>query len=164
MNRAEVSWTLCFYPSIAQHFSLRAFSRSNTTTWLVNRGAFCFSVAGGKLLVHTAVCDFWCCGVVFFYSGWGFVSGSAGLVFQNKTNPEMLLYVEEGLLLLLGGLGEGYHGYSSLPHGKWSSQYIYTSLKPLLKTDDCSFRAQWISINILDCSNWLCAIVMMEIQ
>lgn len=46
------------------------------------------------------------------------MSGSAGLVFQNKTNPEMLLYVEEGLLLLLGGLGEGYHGYSSLPHGK----------------------------------------------
>lgn len=34
-----------------------------------------FSVAGGKLLVHTAVCDFWCCGVVLFYSGWGFVAG-----------------------------------------------------------------------------------------
>lgn len=30
--------------------------------------------------------------------------GSAGPVFQNKTYPEMLLYVEEGLfLLLLGG-------------------------------------------------------------
>lgn len=48
----------------------RAFSRPNTTTWLVNRGALCLSVAGGKLLVHTAVC-----GVVFFYSGSGFVSG-----------------------------------------------------------------------------------------
>lgn len=58
----------------------------------------------------------------------------------------------------------GSGGRDAVPHGKWSSQYIYTSFKPLLKTDDCSFRAQWISINILNCSNWLCAIVMMEIQ
>ncbi len=32
--------------------------------------------------------------------------------------PEMLLYEEEGLSFLLGGIREGCHGYSSLPHGK----------------------------------------------
>lgn len=51
-------WTLCF----TQLFLLGAFS--NTTTrkpW-----SFCLSVAGGKLLV----CDFWCCGVVFFNRGY----------------------------------------------------------------------------------------------
>lgn len=45
-----------------------------------------------KLLVHTAVCDFWCCGVVFFYSGlgWGMCRGGGGgrrvFFFQKKNN------------------------------------------------------------------------------
>lgn len=78
---------------------------SKTTTRLVNRGAFCFSVAGGKLLVHTAVCDV--CGVVFLYSGRG------GGRLQN--NPEMLLYVEESLFCCCR-VGSG--GRDAVPHGK----------------------------------------------
>lgn len=41
---------------------------------------------------------------------------------------------------------------------------INTFIKPLLKTDDCSCRAQWISVKGLECSIWSCAIVMMETQ
>lgn len=43
---------------------------------------------------------------------------------QTKTNPEMLLYVKEGPIKCVFfcccrvGFGEGYHGDSSLPHGK----------------------------------------------
>lgn len=44
------------------------------------------------------------------------------------------------------------------------SPCINTFVAPLLKTDDCSRRAQWISIKDLKCSNRLCAIVMMETQ
>lgn len=44
---------------------------------------------------------------MFFYSGWGCVGGGGRLVFQNKTYPEMLLYVDEGVLLLSGGVRVG---------------------------------------------------------
>lgn len=55
-------------------------------------------------------------------------------------------------------------GLTAAPWEVKFSLCSHVSSKPLLKTDDCSFRARWISINILDCSNWLCAIVMMENQ
>ena len=41
---------------------------------------------------------------------------------------------------------------------------INTFVKPLLKTDDCSRRAQWSSTKELECSSWSGAIVMMETQ
>lgn len=145
--------------------SLRAFSRSLTATPTCEPWSF-FSVSLSqvvKLLVHAAVCDFWCCGVVFFYSGRGliFIGISRDATVRGRGCSVAVGWVFWGV----GGSVRPQRLVPPLPpHGKWSSQYIYTSLKPLLKTDDCSFRAQWISTNILDCSNWLCAIVTMEIQ
>lgn len=110
----EQCWAFLCPSSIAQHFWLRTFSRST-----LRHDLRTVELSVGKLLVHSAVCDFWCCGVVFFYSGfWGLGGsgqvglgwvggwGQRGLVFQNKTYLEMLLYVDEGLLLLLAGFGD----------------------------------------------------------
>lgn len=121
--------------------------------------ALCFSVAKVVNCWYTQLYMYVTSDVAVLCS---LIRGGGG---RGRGYPEMLLYVERGSLVAVGRDQGGSPCLQLLcPHGKWSSQYIYTSLKPLLKTDDCSFRAQWISRNILDCSNWLCAIVMMEIQ
>lgn len=153
-------------PSIAQHFPHFKRSRGrhgDPDLWTVEL-FFCLSVAGGKTAgTHSCM---WllmlrCCVLLF----------GAGVDFYRNIQRCYCTWTRVFGCCRVGFRGSGRVTAASAPrppplppHGKWSSQYIYTSLKPLLKTDDCSFRAQWISMNILDCSNWLCAIVTMEIQ
>lgn len=140
----------------ALHVVLRQITVSVNPSHLLSEGlwsdSLSFLSALVKLLVIMWLLMLPCCVVRMEGSGCCWAVWTRGFLF---VLIGFICLYQEMQEICLGGL-------TTAPWEVKFSLFSHVSSKPLLKTDDCSFRARWISINILDCSNWLCAIVMME--